>query len=179
MVQQFVQNLPDIGGLQRVPGGAKPRKLTELAPGVPLAKDFGGKISGAGVPIVALAKKFLGTPYSWGGGGRSGPGRGFGRGANTVGFDCSSFIQYLWGKQGVNVPRVTYDQYRAGRVVAANQLRPGDAVFFRMGARGPEHVGMWIGGGQFIHAPRTGDVVKISKLTGYYRTNFVGARRYG
>lgn len=130
-----------------------------------------------GSTIVQEAYKWLGTPYSWAGGGLKGPSRGVGRGANTVGFDCSGFLQYMWGKVGVKIPRVTYQQWTAG--YAVKDPRPGDAVFFRMGKQGPEHVGMYIGNGQFIHAPKTGDVVKISNLSDpYYQRNFVGARRY-
>lgn len=124
--------------------------------------------------IVQEAYKWLGTPYSWAGGGLAGPSKGVGRGANTVGFDCSGFLQYLWGKRGVQIPRVTYDQWKQG--TEPDQLEPGDAVFFHMGERGPEHVGMYIGNGRFIHAPKTGDVVKISELKGY--KGYVGARRY-
>lgn len=127
--------------------------------------------------IVALAQQYLGTPYAWGGGGPSGPSRGFAQGANYVGFDCSSFLQFCWAKQGVQIPRVTYDQFKTGRKVPKQALRPGDAVFFHPGARGPEHVGMYIGNGKFIEAPKTGDVVKISQLAG--RSDYMGARRYG
>jgi cell wall-associated NlpC family hydrolase len=136
----------------------------------------GGPVSGNISGIVKEAVKFLGTPYSWGGGGPSGPSEGFGKGKGTVGFDCSSFLQYLHAKRGVKIPRVTYDQWRAGKPVNPNQLQPGDAVFFRPGPRGPEHVGMYIGNGQFIESPRTGDVVKISTLAG--KKGYMGARRY-
>ena len=127
--------------------------------------------------VVQLAQQYLGTPYSWGGGGPGGPSKGFGRGANTVGFDCSSFLQFVWAKQGVKIPRVTYDQWRAGSVVNKKSLRPGDAVFFRPGQRGPEHVGMYIGGGKFIEAPGTGKTIRVSNLSG--RSDFMGARRFG
>lgn len=91
--------------------------------------------------------------------------------------NCSGFLQYLWGQQGVQIPRVTYDQWRTGTAVGRNDLQPGDAVFFRMGERGPEHVGMYIGDGKFIQSPRTGDVIKVSSLG--ERSDYVGARRYG
>lgn len=123
--------------------------------------------------MVTEAKKWLGTPYSWGGGGTKGPSKGTGRGANTVGFDCSSFLQYLWGKKGVSIPRNTHQQWVAGKPVDPSQLQPGDAVFFN----GQEHVGMYIGHGQYIQAPHTGDVVKISNLN--QASGFDGARRFG
>ena len=135
-----------------------------------------GKVPVDAAPIVAEAYKWLGTPYSWAGGGTAGPSKGVGRGANTVGFDCSGFLQYLWGKRGVQIPRVTYDQWRTGQAVGRNELQPGDAVFFHPGPNGPEHVGMYVGDGKFIQAPRTGDVIKISSLG--ERSDFMGARRY-
>ncbi len=107
---------------------------------------------------VAAARGRLGTPYSWGGGTPSGPTRGFGRGANTTGFDCSSLVQYAWAKAGVQLPRVTYDQIKVGRAIPNNmsQWKPGDLIFPHAG-----HVQMYIGNGKVIHAPRTGGVVEI------------------
>lgn len=136
-----------------------------------------GRVDSNAAPIVAEAYKWLGTPYSWAGGGLGGPSKGVGRGANTVGFDCSGFLQYLWGQQGIEIPRVTYDQWRTGMAVGRNELQPGDAVFFHPGPRGPEHVGVFLGNGKFAEAPKTGDVVKISALAG--RRDYMGARRYG
>jgi len=127
--------------------------------------------------VVAAAQKWLGTPYSWGGGGPGGPSTGFAQGANIKGFDCSSLLQYAYSQQGVAIPRVTYDQFKMGQRVPAESLRPGDAVFFNMGSRGPEHVGIYMGGGKFIEAPHTGAEVRISDLSS--RSDFVGARRYG
>ena len=119
---------------------------------------------------VKLAESFIGTPYKWGG---SRPG----------GFDCSGLLQYVWGKEGVGIPRTTYQQFAAGRPVGPNQLQPGDAVFFKgsdsmvQGGRVlPGHVGMYIGGGKFIEAPHTGSTVHISTLAG--RTDYMGARRF-
>lgn len=127
-----------------------------------------------------LVREYLGTPYSWGGGGSAGPSTGIGRGATTKGFDCSGLLQFYWAKRGVNIPRTTYDQVQAGTPVDRQNLQPGDAVFFtgsdpKNGL--PGHVGIFIGGGQFIEAPGTGDVVKISQMSG--RSDFVGGRRYG
>jgi len=112
--------------------------------------------------VVAEIKKYLGTPYVWGG---SKPG----------GFDCSGLLQYVWAKKGVSIPRTTYQQIKAGKQVPINNLQPGDAVFFGS-ARDPHHVGMYIGHGQYVQAPHTGDVVKISNLS--ERNDFVQARRF-
>lgn len=116
------------------------------------------QIGGGNQGAVAAARTRLGTPYSWGGGTPSGPTRGFGRGANTTGFDCSSLVQYAWAKAGVTLPRTTYDQIKAGKAVPNNMSawRPGDLIFPHSG-----HVQMYIGNGKVIHAPRTGGVVEI------------------
>ena len=122
----------------------------------------GPKGSKFGAKAARMVQDYLGTPYVWGG---SKPG----------GFDCSGLLQWVWGKLGVKIPRVTYDQIKAGSRVNRGQLRPGDAVFF--GSKSdPHHVGMYIGGGQFIEAPRTGLNVRISNLAG--RRDYLTARRY-
>jgi cell wall-associated NlpC family hydrolase len=111
---------------------------------------------------VALVKHYLGTPYVWGG-------------ENPGGFDCSGLLQYVWGKEGVRIPRTSQEQWHAGTAVGRGALRPGDAVFF--GSRnGPHHVGMFIGNGQFIEAPHTGAKVRIATLSG--RHDFIGGRRF-
>jgi cell wall-associated NlpC family hydrolase len=123
-----------------------------------------GKTTPQALGAIKLAQHYLGTPYVWGG---ETPGGGF---------DCSGLLQYVWGQQGVQIPRVTYDQWDSGMAVDKSKLQPGDAVFFHMGSRGPEHVGMYLGGGQFIEAPHTGASIRISELAG--RSDFVGARRF-
>jgi cell wall-associated NlpC family hydrolase len=126
---------------------------------------MGDKTSKFGSNAARIVQHYLGTPYVWGG-------------ESTKGFDCSGLLQWVWGKLGVKIPRTTYDQFKAGKVVKG-QLRPGDAVFFRgSDPKGglPGHVGMYIGGGQFIEAPHSGAVVRISNLKG--RRDYQGARRY-
>ena len=111
--------------------------------------------------VVGIAMKYLGTPYRWGG---SSP---------STGFDCSGFSMYVFAQVGVRLPHNAAMQYQLGTPVSRSQLQPGDLVFFH----GLGHMGIYIGGGQFIHAPQTGDVVKISPLSGWYSSRFVGARR--
>ena len=112
--------------------------------------------------MVNVAKKYLGTPYSWGG-------------TSPSGFDCSGLVQYAASKVGISVPRTTYEQVQGGREVSKNNLQPGDLVFFGSSSD-PHHVGIYIGGGQYIHSPKTGDVVKVSSLNG--RSDYLTARRY-
>jgi cell wall-associated NlpC family hydrolase len=110
--------------------------------------------------VVGVAMQYLGTPYVWGG-------------AEPGGFDCSGFVQFVFSQVGVSLPHHAASQYGYGTPVGLSDLQPGDLVFFD----GLGHVGIYIGGGQFIHSPHTGDVVKISFLSGYYLSNWVGARR--
>jgi cell wall-associated NlpC family hydrolase len=120
--------------------------------GAPPPSQYGG--------VVGIAMQYLGTPYVWGG-------------ASPAGFDCSGFVMYVYSKIGVSLPHSSYAQYGYGSPVSRSDLQPGDLVFFD----GLGHVGIYVGGGSFIHAPHTGDVVKISSLTGWYSSTFVGGRR--
>jgi cell wall-associated NlpC family hydrolase len=112
--------------------------------------------------VVSIALQYLGVPYVWGG---SSP---------SPGFDCSGFTSYVFAQVGVYLPHHAASQYGYGLPVPRDQLAAGDLVFFD----GLGHVGIYIGGGQFVHAPHTGDVVKISSLyESWYSATFVGARR--
>lgn len=120
---------------------------------------------------VAAAKRYLGTPYSWGGGSPSGPTEGFGRGAGIVGFDCSSLVQMAWSKVGVQLPRTTYEQIKVGTPIDTKNMaawRPGDLLFPSRG-----HVQMYIGNGKVIEAPRTGGHVQIVPV----RSRYIAVRR--
>ena len=108
-------------------------------------------VSATGNAIVDYAYQFLGADYVYG---ATGP--------NT--FDCSGFTQYVFkNAAGVSLPRTTYDQINVGVAVSYNDLQPGDLVFPHTG-----HVGIYVGGGQMIHAPSTGDVVKVSSVYKFY-----------
>jgi peptidoglycan DL-endopeptidase CwlO len=110
--------------------------------------------------VVGIAMRYLGVPYVWGG-------------ASPSGFDCSGFVMYVYAQVGVSLPHYTGAQWNVGVPVSRSDLQPGDLVFFD----GLGHVGIYIGGGQFIHAPHTGTVVQISSLSGWYADTYVGARR--
>lgn len=120
----------------------------------------GTTLTVTGAQIVAVAQRYLGVPYVYGG-------------SSPSGFDCSGLVQYVHKQVGISVPRVAVDQSKGGQAVLKANLQPGDLVFFGSPV---SHVGIYIGNGQFIHAPKTGDVVKISSLS--TRTDFNCARRY-
>ena len=162
--------------LDLVPAAQRTTVILRTPPGKPNIPVKGvNPKSKKELKIVAEAQKFLGTPYSWGGGGpaarpRVRQGREHGR------VRLLELPAIPVGKNGVKIPRVTYDQWRTGAKVPKKNLRPGDAVFFHPGGRGPEHVGMYIGNGKFIEAPRTGLTVRISNLSS--RSDYMGARRW-
>jgi cell wall-associated NlpC family hydrolase len=97
-------------------------------------------------------------------------------GSTPSGFDCSGLVMWAFNQVGISLPHSSYSMYGAGTHIAQSDLQPGDLVFFD----GLGHVGIYIGGGEFVHSPHTGDVVKVSDLTeGYYAQNYVGAVRVG
>ena len=120
-----------------------------------------------GNKIVAKAKQYLGVPYKWGG-------------SDPSGFDCSGFVYYVLRSQGINVSRTQTAMYAEGTPVSKSNLQPGDVVFFQNTYKaGLSHVGIYVGGGQFIHAPSSGKVVSYANLyTDYYIAHYYGAVRY-
>jgi cell wall-associated NlpC family hydrolase len=135
--------------------------------------------------VITSAARWLGTPYSWGGGDFDGPTYGIAQGAGTVGFDCSGLTRYAYAQAGILLPRVAADQYNAPgeRVPSFAQLQPGDLVFFAWDVGDPRsihHVAIWLGGDAMLEAPRTGDVVKITEgvsASPYWAPQFIGGLR--
>ncbi len=118
--------------------------------------DTGVTASGDANNLVEYAKRFIKVPYVWGG-------------TTPSGFDCSGFTSYVYrNAAGINIGRTTYEQINAGREVSRNELQPGDLVFPHDG-----HVGIYVGNGQMIHAPQTGDVVKIAPVYKFWRARRV------
>ncbi len=149
-------------GIRRAgaPASAKPAKAAKPAKPAPKPTPAAPAASARGQRAVAIAKRYLGTPYRWGGE------------SPKTGFDCSGFVYYVFSRVGVSLPRVVSAQARVGKPVSRGALRPGDIVVFS------GHDGIYVGGGRFIHSPHTGDVVKISSIyDSWYASRWVGARR--
>lgn len=123
-----------------------------------------------GATAVKAAQKMVGTPYSWGGGNASGPSAGTccspngSSGANTRGFDCSGLTVYAYAKVGITLPRTATAQYAASKRVKPDDMRIGDLVFYGKSAASIHHVGIYIGGGYMVEAPRPGTKVRYSPL---------------
>jgi peptidoglycan DL-endopeptidase CwlO len=139
-----------------------PPSTESVAVGVSAATPEGSTVAPPNTHggVVGVAMGYLGVPYRWGG-------------ASPAGFDCSGFVMYVYAQIGVSLPHSSYAMMGMGTPVSIDQLQPGDLVFFSGGS----HMGIYIGGGQFIHSPHTGDVVKISSLSGYYASAWAGGRR--
>jgi murein DD-endopeptidase len=128
------------------------------------AYSSGGSASVQHAKAVSVAKSMIGVPYKWGG-------------ASPNGFDCSGLVQYAYNKAGLNVPRNSLAQYSASRQVSLKDAQVGDLVFFNFD-RKISHVGIYLGGGRFVHAPSKGKRVQVASLQeAPYRQHFVGAGR--
>ena len=114
-----------------------------------------------GARVAKIALKAVGVPYSWGG-------------ASMSGFDCSGLVHWAYGRLGIDVPHSSYALYDMGSRVARSRMKPGDVLFFS----GLGHVGLYLGRGRMVHAPRSGRTVEVVRLRGsHYGARLVGARR--
>jgi cell wall-associated NlpC family hydrolase len=148
------------------PGGPGPSPPAgQPPPGQPPPGQPGAS---KGQQALDVATAYLGTPYVYGGA------------SPQTGFDAAGLVQYAYGQVGVALPRVADDQCRTGALVARADLLPGDVVCFVDGSGYVDHVGLYAGDGQFLHAPHTGAVIGYDALTEpYYSQRFAGGRRVG
>jgi cell wall-associated NlpC family hydrolase len=127
----------------------------------PVAVSHATVVANEQARIVRFARRYLGTPYTYGG---TSP---------SSGFDCSGFTRFVYAHFGIVLPHWSDSQFGLGRQVSRSGLRPGDLVFFD----GLGHVGIYVGAGRFIHAPHSGTRVAIDPLDGWYAARYDGARR--
>lgn len=129
----------------------------------PLAPTGRGTTDGYALSGTALSLR--GAPYKNGG-------------VDPAGFDCSGLVRYVYSQHGVAMPREVREQFKVGKTVSRDRLEAGDLVFFSTVAPGASHVGIMIGGNQFVHAPSERGVVRVESLgQQYWGSRYVGARR--
>lgn len=151
------------------PGAALPPGSTETAePLAPPVVDRAPSVVAAPAgmaEIVTTALGLRGIPYRHGG-------------SDPAGFDCSGFVQYVFGRHGLKLPREVRDQYTVGDGVKLEDVKAGDLVFFATKSSGASHVGLALGDGRFVHAPSSNGVVRVERYsTSYWARRLVGARR--
>ena len=169
--------IPGSGGSTAIPAPADPSTPPVAANPPATAAVPPPSLPGRSTPVVpssgsadgyalsGTALSLRGAPYRDGG-------------IDPSGFDCSGFVRYVYEQHGVAMPRQVRDQFRVGKTVDRGQLEPGDLVFFSTVAPGASHVGIVIGGDQFIHAPSERGVVRIESLSQqYWASRFIGAKR--
>lgn len=140
----------------RAAAQVRPGKAPKVSGGPPPARNV--PRSRVGDTVVDIAMQYLGVPYVWGG-------------ASPDGFDCSGLVMYVYDKVGIPLPHSSRAQFGMGVPVSRDELQPGDLVFF---GNPIHHVGIYVGGGNMIHAPYTGANVRINSID---RGNYTGARR--
>ncbi|MDD6126900.1 MAG: NlpC/P60 family protein [Veillonellaceae bacterium] len=114
--------------------------------------------------IIQTAKNYIGTPYSFGG-------------TTPKAFDCSGYLQYVFAKNGISIPRLADDQYKLGtRTKSTSQLEPGDLVFFTTYEPGPSHCGIYLGSGEFIHASSSKGVRIDALSNSYWQPRYIGGK---
>jgi cell wall-associated NlpC family hydrolase len=152
------------GGLALLAGCSGTPAVTAGADGMDVPHAHSA--SGLRLAVVRQAQAMLGTPYRYGGNG-------------PHGFDCSGLVQYSHARTGIAVPRMARDQRRHARPVPLARLQPGDLVFFALEGPKGDHVGIYVGRGEFIHAPSSGKRVSRSRLDQrYWRERLVAAGSY-
>lgn len=148
---------PALKGTEKDKKSVKKGKTEKIAP-------ESGKISVKARDVTEEAKKYIGVPYRFGG-------------TDTNGFDCSGFIQYVFRKEGMQLPRAADEQYHLGKKISKSALRPGDLVFFSTYAKGVSHSGIYMGNGNFISATSSRGIAVADMTGGYWAERYIGAKR--
>lgn len=125
--------------------------------------ELAQRVLGLDARITRTAMRYLGVPYMWGG-------------TSFAGVDCSGFVQTVFAKNGIELPRMADEQFAMGRRIAMRLLMPGDLVFFETYTSGASHVGIYVGDGRFIHASLRGVMIDSLGMS-YYASRYIGARR--
>jgi len=126
----------------------------------------GGDLPETRKGIIGTARKYLGVPYKWGG-------------TSSSGFDCSGLIQTVFSENGIKLPRGSGAQFKEGKKIGKEQMKPGDLIFFHTYTTGPSHVGIWLGNGTFLHAESSPAGVTITELSvPYWNERYHGSRRW-
>ncbi|MDO8678970.1 MAG: C40 family peptidase [Acidobacteriota bacterium] len=157
--------MPGGGGGVAIPAPAPADPAVAPTTAAPPAVAVVPAPKGDGYALSSAALSLRGAPYRFGG-------------TDPNGFDCSGLVSYVFGQHGLTMPREAREQFKVGKAVPRDRLEPGDLVFFSTVAPGASHVGIAIGGDQFVHAPSERGVVRVDQLsTQYWATRFIGAKR--
>lgn len=144
--------------------GASPRPFPG-APDPPAAPDAPGAAAVDATEVVKTAMSLQGVPYRNGG-------------SDPKGFDCSGLVQYVFGRHGVALPREVREQAQLGQEIRLVGIEPGDLIFFAIDGSGPSHVGLAVGGDEFVHAPSSRGRVRVEKFSApYWSRRIVTVRR--
>jgi cell wall-associated NlpC family hydrolase len=171
------EELRDLVGAQEAAARTAAAPAPVAPPPAPVETSAGPGNASAAQTAIDAAMAYLGLPYAWGGGGTHGPGPGLDPDEGVIGFDCSGLTQYAYAQAGISIPRNSRAQYAQLAKVSANDLQPGDLVFWASNPANPatiHHVALYLGGGQVVQAPESGDVVKVS---GMWWSGYAGAVR--
>jgi cell wall-associated NlpC family hydrolase len=150
------------------PEKPRPEKLKPVVPrDTPPPREPAKNDKDMGSIAARTAERFVGIPYRWGG-------------ENVVdGMDCSGFVRAVYNLCGLSIPRTSRDQYKAGDPVGRDNLREGDLLFFGSSEDSINHVGIYVGNGKFVHAPRRGEEIRVTSVDeSYFEKRFIGGRRY-
>lgn len=138
----------------------------ETVPGPVTPRPTPGKKPSARDTVVLTAQSMLGRPYRYGG---TGP----------RSFDCSGLVWFSYGRAGIDIPRTAQQQFHAAQRIRRRQLEPGDLIFFDIGGTKISHVGIYVGEGEFVHAPSSGKQVSMESLDNpYWRDRIIGTGHY-